>query len=215
MVHLAVAAGLNAAGRDVVDVGLATTPTVQLAVEHLKAAGGVILTASHNPAEWNALKFLSPQGEFLGSEEGRAVRARWEAERELWVSFDRLGSERVENAALGWHLDLVLALKEIDVPAIRKRALHVAVDGCASVGGVAVPALLEAMGARVSRLDCEPNGNFTRVLEPLAEHLGALAEPSSKPAPTSGHGRRARAHCGARRLCLVGAPGGARSRRCS
>ena len=174
MVHRAVAAGLNAAGRDVVDVGLATTPTVQLAVEHLRAAGGVILTASHNPAEWNALKFLSSRGEFLGPEEGRAVRARWEAERDLWVSFDRLGHERTESDALAWHLDLVLKLPHIDVAKIRSRKLHVAVDGCASVGGLAVPALLEALGARVTKLDCEPNGNFTRVLEPLPENLGAL-----------------------------------------
>ena len=174
MVHRAVAAGLNAAGREVVDVGLATTPTVQLAVEHLRAAGGVILTASHNPAPWNALKFLSGRGEFLGPEEGRAVRARWEAERDLWVPFDRLGSERVETAALDWHLERVLGLEHIDVARIRARTLHVAVDGCASVGGFAVPALLEALGARVTKLDCEPNGNFTRELEPLPEHLGAL-----------------------------------------
>lgn len=174
MVFRAVAAGLVAAGREVVDVGLATTPTVQLAVEHLGAAGGVILTASHNPAEWNALKFLSEAGEFLGPAEGAAVRARYEAERDLWVAFDRLGRERAETGALDWHLERVLGLAEIDVAAIRGRRLHVAVDGCASVGGIAVPALLERLGARVTRLDCEPTGRFTRVLEPLAEHLGAL-----------------------------------------
>jgi phosphomannomutase len=174
MVFRAVAAGLSAAGRDVVDLGLATTPTTQIAVEHLRAAGGVILTASHNPAEWNALKFLSARGEFLGPEEGRAVRERYEADRDLWVPWDRVGSVREEPGALAWHLERVLGLEYLDLPAIRGRALRVVVDGCASVGGVAVPALLERLGASVVKLDCEPDGAFTRELEPLPEHLGAL-----------------------------------------
>ncbi len=174
MVRLAACAGLNAAGRDVVDIGLATTPTTQLAVEHLRAAGGVILTASHNPAPWNALKFLSARGEFLGPAEGREVRDRFETGRDLWARWDGVGSVRSEDGALAWHLERVLALPHLDVEAIRRRALHVVVDGCASVGGVALPALLERLGARITRLDCEPNGRFTRELEPLAEHLGAL-----------------------------------------
>lgn len=174
MVLRAVTAGLCAAGRDVVDIGLATTPATQLAVEHLRAAGGVILTASHNPAPWNALKFLSARGEFLGPAEGRAVRERFEADRDLWVPWDRLGAVREEPGSLAWHLERVLGLEYLDVPAIRARALRVAVDGCASVGGVAVPALLERLGASVIPLDCEPNGAFTRELEPLPGHLGAL-----------------------------------------
>lgn len=176
MMRLAACAGLNAAGRDVIDIGLATTPTTQMAVEHLGAAGGVILTASHNPAPWNALKFLSGRGEFLGPREGAEVRERFEANRDLWVPWDRVGHVREERAALEWHLERVLGLPHIDVAAIRERALHVVVDGCASVGGIALPALLERLGARVTRLDCEPNGAFTRVLEPLPEHLGALGE---------------------------------------
>lgn len=174
MVLRAVTAGLCAAGRDVVDLGLATTPATQLAVEHLRAAGGVILTASHNPAPWNALKFLSGRGEFLGPLEGRAVRERFEQDRDLWVPWDRLGAVREEPGALDWHLERVLGLDVLDVAAIRGRALRVVVDGCASVGGVAVPALLERLGATTLRLDCEPNGAFTRELEPLPEHLGAL-----------------------------------------
>jgi len=174
MVLAAVSAGLTAAGRDVVDVGLATTPTTQLAVEHLHAAGGVILTASHNPAAWNALKFLSPLGEFLGPAEGAAVRERFEAGEGPWRTWDRVGRVRAEAGALAWHLERVLGLDAIDLPAIRRRSLVVAVDGCASVGGVAVPALLEALGARCIPLDCEPNGRFTRELEPLPQHLGAL-----------------------------------------
>jgi phosphomannomutase len=174
MVLRAVTAGLAAAGRDVVDIGLATTPATQVAVEHLGAAGGIILTASHNPAPWNALKFLSSRGEFLGPDEGRAVRERYEADRDLWVAWDRLGTVREEPGALAWHLERVLGLEDLDLAAIRRRALRVVVDGCASVGGVAVPALLERLGVGVVKLDCEPNGAFTRELEPLPEHLGAL-----------------------------------------
>ena len=174
MVRLAACAGLNAAGRDVVDIGLATTPTTQMAVEHLRAAGGVILTASHNPAPWNALKFLSARGEFLGPREGNEVRERFEANRDLWARWDSLGAVREEENALRWHLERVLGLPHVDLAAIQKRALHVVVDGCASVGGVALPALLAELGAKVTRLDCEPNGAFTRELEPLVEHLGAL-----------------------------------------
>jgi phosphomannomutase len=175
VVHQAVAAGLRGAGRDVIDLGLATTPTAAVAVEHLGAAGGVILTASHNPAEWNALKFLSPRGEFLGPAEGAAVRARYESGDGLWASFDRLGSERAETAALEWHLARVLALDVLDLAAIRRRGLIVAVDGCASVGGVAVPRLLRELGASVVELDCVPDGRFTRELEPLPEHLARLS----------------------------------------
>ena len=174
MVFAAVSAGLVAAGRDVVDIGLATTPTTQMAVEHLGAAGGVILTASHNPAPWNALKFLSHLGEFLGPGAGGAVRARFEADRDLWVPWDRIGAVRAETGALEWHIERVLGLEFVDVGAIRARALTVVVDGCASVGGFAVPALLERLGARVVPLDCEPNGRFTRELEPLPHALGAL-----------------------------------------
>ncbi len=175
MVRLAACAGLNAAGRDVIDIGLATTPTTQMAVEHLRAAGGVILTASHNPAPWNALKFLSGAGEFLGAARGNEVRERFDNNRDLWARWDAVGNVREESGALEWHLERVLGLPHVDVPAIRRRALHVVVDGCASVGGIALPALLAALGARVTKLDCEPNGRFTRELEPLAEHLGALS----------------------------------------
>jgi phosphomannomutase len=176
MVYRAVAAGLLAAGREVVDLGPVTTPTTQVAVEDLRAAGGVILTASHNPAPWNALKFLSARGEFLDPAAGAAVRARYESGRDLWEPFDRLGRERTDETALDRHLARVLALDVIDVAAIRARALHVVVDGCSSVGGIAVPRLLRELGARVIELDCVPDGAFKRELEPLPEHLGKLGE---------------------------------------
>jgi len=174
LVRHAVIAGLCGAGRDVIDIGLATTPTTQWAVEHLRAAGGVILTASHNPAPWNALKFLSSAGEFLSAADGREVRRRFDADADLWVAWDAVGGERTEADALAWHLERVLALPYLEVGRIQQRAFKVVVDGCASVGGVAVPALLERLGATTVSLDCEPDGRFTRELEPLPEHLGAL-----------------------------------------
>ena len=173
-VYKAVAAGLMGAGRNVADLGLATTPATQLAVETLHAAGGIILTASHNPAEWNALKFLSGRGEFIDAEVGAAVRARFEADRDLWRGFDQLGSERSERRADDWHLERVLGLDDLDLAAIRNRKLKVVVDGCASVGGVTAPRLLRELGATAVELDCVPNGAFTRELEPLPEHLGNL-----------------------------------------
>jgi hypothetical protein len=180
----AVAAGLRAAGRDVIDLGLATPPATQLAVEHLRAAGGVILTASHNPAEWNALKFLSSAGEFLGPEQGAAVRSRWESDRDLWVEFAALGGEREEHGALDWHIERVLQLDLVDVAAIRARALRVAVDGCASVGGIAVPRLLRELGATVVELDCVPNSAFTRA-GTVARHLWPSGASSRPQVPTS------------------------------
>lgn len=174
MVYRAVAAGLRAAGRTVVDLGLATTPATQVAVETLNAAGGIILTASHNPRQWNALKFLSARGEFVDAGVGARIRERFEADRDLWSDIDGLGGERTEGQADAWHIARVLALDVIDLHAIRARGLRVAVDGCASVGGVALPRLLGELGAEVVRLDCEPDGRFTRELEPLPEHLGAL-----------------------------------------
>jgi len=174
MVYRAVAAGLMAAGRDVIDLGLATTPATQVAVEKLVAAGGIILTASHNPRPWNALKFLSPRGEFVDADVGARIRARFETDRDLWVDVDHLGSERQEHRADDWHIARVLAMDLLELKAIRARRLKVAVDGCASVGGVALPRLLGELGAEVVKVDCEPNGHFTRELEPLPEHLGTL-----------------------------------------
>src|SRR6185295_7616459 len=129
-----------------------TTPTTQVAVEELKAAGGVILTASHNPAEWNALKFLSSRGEFLDAEAGAAVKRRFESDDDLWRRFDQLGAERTETGALEWHVRRVLALAELDIAKIRARKLTVAVDGCASVGGIAGPRLLAELGASAVEL---------------------------------------------------------------
>src|SRR5262249_8982678 len=154
----------------------ATTPATEVAVEELRAAGGVILTASHNPAEWNALKFLSQRGEFLDAEGGAEVRRRYESDDTLWVPHDHLGNETVEPRALEWHLYRVLRLPYMDPAAIRRRCLRAVVDGCSSVGGVAVPRLLRELGCEVMEIDCLPDGHFGRELEPLPEHLGVLGE---------------------------------------
>jgi phosphomannomutase len=180
MIAGAVTVGLTASGRDVIDLGLATTPTTEIAVERLRAAGGVIVTASHNPAPWNALKFLSNRGEFLGPAEGRSVRDRYESGGDSWVAFDRLGGVRSEDHALDWHIERVLALEVIEPAAIRARRLTVVVDGCSSVGGIAVPRLMRELGAHVIEIDCVPDGRFTRELEPLPEHLGALGRAVSE-----------------------------------
>ena len=136
----------------------------------------MIVTASHNPSEWNALKFLNARGEFLGSAEGAAVRARFERGEETGAAGTTSGSMRAESSALDWHLERVLGLDVIDVARIRGRRLRGVVDGCASVGGIAVPPLLKRLGAEVVELDCEPTGRFTRELEPLPENLGALGD---------------------------------------
>ena len=171
----AVAAGLAEAGREVVDLGIATTPTVAVAVPELAAAGGIILTASHNPAPWNALKFLSERGEFLDAEAGARVRTRFERDAGGSAPAGPPAPPARETRALEWHLERVLGLAVLDRAAIRGRRLRAVVDGCASAGGLAVPPLLRALGLEVDELDCVPNGVFRRELEPLPEHLGALS----------------------------------------
>ncbi|HEX5632197.1 MAG TPA: phosphoglucosamine mutase, partial [Gemmatimonadales bacterium] len=169
----AAAAGLQSVGVDVVDLGVVPTPTVQLAVEHHHAGAGLIITASHNPIEWNALKFVGPDGIFLDAESGATVRALAEAgpPRAGW---DGLGSVRTDSEALTRHLDRVLALPMIDVDRIRARRLHVALDCVRGAGGVAIPPLLERLGCRVTGINLETDGRFPRAPEPLPENLTEL-----------------------------------------
>lgn len=165
--------GLMSVGCDVIDVGMAPTPTVQLAVEHHHAGAGLILTASHNPIEWNALKFIGPDGIFLDGESGAAVRALAEAgpPRAGW---EGVGNTREDPDAIERHLDLVLALPEIDVPAIRARNFHVALDCVRGAGGTTMPQLLHRLNCRVSAINLETDGRFPRAPEPLPENLGDL-----------------------------------------
>ena len=171
----AAAAGLMSVGVDVIDVGMVPTPTVQLAVEHHHAGAGLILTASHNPIEWNALKFVGPDGIFLDAEAGARVRALAE-EGPPRMGWDGLGAVREDHEAVRRHLDAVLALPMIDVTAIRKRGFHVALDCVRGAGASAIPPLLERLGCRVSGINLEPDGRFPRAPEPVPENLGELAE---------------------------------------
>lgn len=168
-----VSATLEAAGIDVVDLGLATTPTVEMAVIGLGAGGGIVLSASHNPAEWNALKLLNSKGEFLSPEEGQEVIRLADAEVEPTVTWDRIGSYS-QASYLDEHIQAILDLEFIDPEPIARRDFRVVVDGINSVGGVAIPALLRRLGLRDEQivcLNCEPTGRFAHVAEPLPENL--------------------------------------------
>jgi len=169
----AAAAGLMSVGVDVVDLGIVPTPTVQLAVEHHHAGAGLILTASHNPIEWNALKFVGPDGIFLDAAAGAAVRTLAE-DGPARAGWDGLGTVRHDPDAIARHLDLVLALPVIDVAAIRARRFHVALDCVRGAGGGTIPLLLERLGCRVSGINLETDGRFPRPPEPVPENLGEL-----------------------------------------
>ena len=170
----AATAGLMSVGCDVVDVGLVTTPTVQLAVEHHRAAGGIILTASHNPIEWNALKFVGPDGIYLGVDAGARVAALARDGNIGRGGYDGIGDVTADPDSIARHLDALLKLRAIDVKAIRRRRFRVALDTVRGAGGVVMPELLERLGCRVAAINLEPDGHFPRAPEPLPEHLKPL-----------------------------------------
>jgi phosphomannomutase len=171
----AAASGLMSVGVDVIEVGVVPTPTVQLAVEHHHAGAGLILTASHNPIEWNALKFVGPDGIFLDAEAGARVRALAD-DGPPRMGWDGIGTLREDPDALARHLDAVLALPGLDLQAIRARGFHVALDCVRGAGGRAIPPLLERLGCRVSGINLEPDGRFPRPPEPVPANLGELSE---------------------------------------
>ena len=174
MFHRAVLAALESVGATVIDVGMAPTPTIQLAVEHHHAAGGLAITASHNPIEWNALKFIGPSGLFLDPGESAAMRAVVDGEMIPRASWDRLGSVTVDGEAVARHVEQILALPYVDVAAIRARGFHVALDCCHGAGATIMPALLERLGCRVTAINLPTDGRFPRPPEPVAENLGEL-----------------------------------------
>jgi len=176
MVASLVNASLRSIGINVIDIGLATTPTVEMAVTGSKAGGGIILTASHNPAQWNALKLLNEAGEFLNDVEGRVVLALAESGDFDYVSYDKLGFIMTETGWTEKHIKSVIEMPLVDMDAIRNAGFTVAVDAVNSVGGIAIPALLKALGVRkVIELYCEPTGLFPHNPEPLPEHLGEIS----------------------------------------
>ncbi len=164
-------------GLDVLDAGLATTPTVEMAVIQEKAQGGLILSASHNPRQWNALKLLNDQGEFLSAAEGQELIALSQAPEPLYPELDDLGVVKALPQALDRHIEAILALKLVDRAAIAKRNFKIVVDGINSVGAFAIPALLKSLGLeQVEIINAEVNGEFNHNPEPLDEHLGAIKE---------------------------------------
>ena len=166
-------AALQSVGCDVIDVGMVPTPTVQLAVEHHQAAGGLAITASHNPIEWNALKFIGPSGLFLDGAEGKQMREVVESnfQRATW---DKLGTVTQDKDAAREHIERILALPFLDVEGIRKREFRVALDCVRGAGGTFMPILLELLGCKLATINMQPDGRFPRSPEPVAENLGEL-----------------------------------------
>ena len=163
-------------GIDVINLGLSTTPTVEVAVPMEHADGGIILTASHNPKQWNALKLLDSSGEFLNATHSQRVLDLAESEEVNFAEVDDLGKITVNDAYFDLHIDEVLDLDYIDVEAIKSCKFKVVVDGVNSTGGIAVPLLLERLGVEPIKLHCIPNGHFPHNPEPLKAHLTDLSE---------------------------------------
>jgi phosphomannomutase len=175
MVHRIITGTLIAMGCDVTDIGLATTPTTEIAVIRESAQGGIIITASHNPRQWNALKLLNHKGEFLNAAEGAEILALAESGSFAFMSVDELG-KITQKQFLHEHIQSVLALELVDAEAIRAANFRVAVDCVNSVGGIAIPELLYALGVKeIFKLHCAPHGNFSHNPEPLPQHLTELS----------------------------------------
>lgn len=178
MVRNLIAGTLQSIGMDVIDLGLSTTPTVEVAVPLERAGGGIIITASHNPKQWNALKLLNASGEFINDVEGKEVLELAEAMDDLdFAGVDQLGSITMDNSYMQKHIDMILALPLVNVELIRKAQFKIAIDCVNSSGGIFVPALLRALGVQtVHELYCTPDGHFPHNPEPLPENLVALSQ---------------------------------------
>lgn len=166
---------LNGCGIDVIDVGLCTTPGVEMAVTAREADGGIIITASHNPRQWNALKLLNARGEFLSAADGERILELGEATGLVYPPVDLLGKVVSRQPFDQEHIDAVLSLPLVDVKAVAERKFRVVVDAVNSVGGIVIPALLRQMGVEVYELNCTPDGEFAHNPEPLAENLTQIS----------------------------------------
>ncbi|MBQ2958953.1 MAG: phosphoglucosamine mutase [Alistipes sp.] len=176
MVGSLVEGTLLGTGVDVINVGLCTTPGTEMAVITHKADGGIIITASHNPRQWNALKLLNERGEFLDDAEGKQVLAMAEDTEYSYPSIDHIGKVVLREDFNQKHIEQVLALKLVDKEAVRKRKFKVVVDAVNSVGGIVIPALLRELGCEVVELNCEPTGEFAHNPEPLPQNLTEISE---------------------------------------
>ena len=176
MIHNLVQNTLLGLGIDVLDLGLSTTPTVEIAVPMENADGGIILTASHNPKQWNALKLLNEKGEFLSGKEGELILEIAENEDFDFVDVDSLGKVTVNDTYMNIHINEVLNLPLVDADLVKTKKYKVVVDAVNSSGGIIIPNLLEKMGVEVVKLYCEPNGHFPHNPEPLKEHLGDICK---------------------------------------
>lgn len=171
-----VIASLQSVGCDVVSLGIVPTPTVAMGVIRHKAAGGIVISASHNPAQWNALKLLNSRSEFLDADQGREVMRIADSASDIgYVDYSKIGSVSTDDSMVAWHIDQILALPYIDAEVIRKRGFAVALDAVNGAGSHVIPELLRRLGvARIETIHCEPNGLFPHNPEPLPEHLGDI-----------------------------------------
>ncbi len=176
MVQSIVEGTLIGCGADVISVGMCTTPGVEMAVTHYEADGGIIITASHNPAQWNALKLLNADGEFLGNAEGKELLSLTKNLDYKYPEIDHIGKLKLTTDFNPLHIEKVLALPLVDVEAVRLRKFRVVVDAVNSIGGIVIPNLLRELGCDVIELNCEPTGRFAHNPEPLKQHLTEIAQ---------------------------------------
>jgi len=175
MISSLVTATLQGLGLNVVDLGLSTTPTVEMAVTAENACGGIILTASHNPVQWNALKLLNAKGEFISGDDGKAVLEIAQNDAYEFAAIKALGKYRIDDTYIQKHIEAILKLPLVDVEAIKAAKFKIAIDCVNSTGGISLPPLLKALGVeKIEELYCEPNGHFPHNPEPLPEHLGDI-----------------------------------------
>lgn len=181
MISQLVTSTLQGLGLDVIDLGLSTTPTVEIAVPKEKAAGGIILTASHNPIQWNALKLLNEKGEFLSAEDGAELLKTAQNDSFDFATVEKLGKYTKADGYIDKHIALIVKHKLVDVKAIKNAKFKIAIDAVNSTGGIAVPKLLKALGVKkVIELYCEPTGKFSHNPEPLPEHLKVISNTVKK-----------------------------------
>ena len=176
MVSSLASATLQGLGINVIDLGLSTTPTVEVMVPELKADGGIIFTASHNPKQWNALKLLNEKGEFINAENGAEVLALAESEDFNYAEVDDLGKYEILENSFDVHIQKIMDLPMVDAEAVKGKNYTVVLDAVNSTGGISLPPLLEQLGCNVIELYCEPNGQFPHNPEPLKEHLTDICE---------------------------------------